>query len=115
MDLEHACRRAAEAIFSADALLIGAGAGMGVEWVPNRSEEQKQRYRNWLGQLAGKRLAIIEFGAGMSVPTVRWECESRVGQFIRVNPRDTAAPLGSIVLPLGALQAVRALERNAAC
>ncbi len=80
-------------------------------WIPNRSDEQEQRYRNWLGQLAGKRLAIVEFGAGTGVPTVRWECERQEGQLIRVNPRDTAAPPGSIVLPAGALQAIQAVDR----
>jgi len=84
-------------------------------WVPNRSEEQEQRYHKWLGQIAGKRLAIIEFGAGTGVPTVRWECERQVGRLIRVNPRDTAAPPGSIVLPVEALQAIRAVDRIVGC
>ena len=87
-------------------LMFGDGG-----WLPNRSDEQQQRYRNWLGQLAGRPLAIIEFGAGSGVPTVRWECEGQAGQLIRVNPRDTEAPLGSIVLPVGALQAIRAVDR----
>ena len=80
-------------------------------WIPHRSEEQQRRYRNWLEQVAGKRLAVIEFGAGTGVPTVRWECEGQAGQLIRVNPRDTAAPPGSIVLPVGALQAIRAVDK----
>lgn len=79
-------------------------------WLSHRSDEQQRRYHDWLGQLAGKRLAIIEFGAGTGVPTVRWECESQTGQHIRVNPRDTAAPPGSIVLPVGALQAIQAID-----
>ena len=87
-------------------LMFGDGG-----WIPNRSNEQEQRYRDWLEQIAGKRLAVIEFGAGTGVPTVRWECEHQTGQHIRVNPRDTAAPPGSIVLPVGALQAIRALDR----
>ncbi len=80
-------------------------------WLPQRSEDQQRRYHDWLRQVAGKRLAIIEFGAGTGVPSVRWECESQTGQHIRVNPRDTAAPPGSIVLPAGALQAIRAVDR----
>ena len=79
-------------------------------WISNRSDEQQRRYRDWLEQLAGKRLAMIEFGAGTAVPTVRWECEDRGGQLIRVNPRDTEAPPGSIVLPVGALQAIQAID-----
>ncbi len=80
-------------------------------WISNRCDEQARRYRNWLEQLVGKRLAVIEFGAGTGVPTVRWECERRGGQLIRVNPRDTSAPPDSIILPVGALQAIRAVDR----
>ena len=117
MDLEQAYRQAADVILAADALLIGAGAGMGVDSGlpdfrgPERSEEQQERYHRWLGQIRGKWLAIIELGAGIGVPTVRCECEIRGGTLIRVNPRDTDAPPGSIVLPLGALQAIRALDK----
>jgi NAD-dependent SIR2 family protein deacetylase len=85
-------------------LMFGDGG-----WLGDRSETQQQRYHDWLGELAGKRLAVIEFGAGTGVPTVRLECEDRGGQLIRVNPRDTEAPPGSIVLPVGALQAIRAV------
>jgi len=34
----------------------------------------------------------------------------QTGQHIRVNPRDTAAPPGSIFLPMGALQAIQAMD-----
>ncbi len=91
-------------------LMFGDGG-----WIPDRSEEQERRYHNWLGRVAGKRLAVLEFGAGMAVPTVRCECEIRGGQLIRVNPRDTDAPPGSIVLPVGALQAIGAVDRMIGC
>ncbi len=81
------------------------------QWIPHRTEEQEQRYRQWLGEVAGNRLVVIEFGAGSGVPTVRRECENRGGHLIRVNPRDTGAPPGSIVLPVGALQAIEAVDR----
>ncbi len=86
-------------------LMFGDGG-----WISHRSDEQQRRYRDWLEQLAGKRLAVIEFGAGTAVPTVRWECEDRGVQLIRVNPRDPEAPPGSIVLPVGALQAIQAID-----
>jgi hypothetical protein len=79
-------------------------------WLPHRSEEQERRYHAWLKSVSGKRLAVIEFGAGTGVPTVRYECETRGGRLIRVNPRDTSAPPDSIVLPLGALEAIRAVD-----
>jgi NAD-dependent SIR2 family protein deacetylase len=86
-------------------LMFGDGG-----WISHRSDAQQRRYRDWLEQLADKRLTVIELGAGTGVPTVRWECESRGGSLIRVNPRDTAAPPGSVVLPVGALQAIRAVD-----
>ena len=56
-----------------------------------------------------RRATVINvFRAGV---TVRQECERRGGQLIRVNPRDTRAPSGSIVLPVGALQAIEAVDR----
>jgi NAD-dependent SIR2 family protein deacetylase len=91
-------------------LMFGDGG-----WIANRSDAQQERYHDWLRSLAGKRLAVIELGAGIDVPTVRLECEAHDGQFIRVNPRDTNAPPGGIVLPVGALQAIRAVDRIMPC
>lgn len=79
-------------------------------WVGGRSQEQASRYQDWLLRIDEKRLVIVEFGAGTAVPTVRRECQRRGGQLIRVNPRDTERPSGSIVLPMGALQAIRAVD-----
>ena len=47
----------------------------------------------------------------MAVPSVRAECECQHGQLICVNPRDTESPPGSIVLSVGALQAIQAMDR----
>ena len=62
------------------------------------------------GGLMKPRLVIIELGAGMAVPSVRVECECQRGQLIRVNPRDTEGPSRSIILAMGALEAIRALD-----
>lgn len=80
------------------------------DWLPNRFEQQAQRYSQWLQSIASKRLAVIEFGAGNSIPTVRHECESRGGKLIRVNPRDFEVPIGSISIPLGALEAIEKID-----
>jgi NAD-dependent SIR2 family protein deacetylase len=87
-------------------LMFGDG-----QWVPARYEEQEDHYRRWLAGIDPKQLVVIELGAGTAVPTVRWECEGRGGQLIRVNPRDADAPLGSIVLAVGALQAIQEIDR----
>lgn len=86
-------------------LMFGDG-----DWIPDRSERQQERYRTWLRGVDEARLVIIELGAGMAVPSVRVECECQRGQLIRVNPRDTEGPSRSIILAMGALEAIRALD-----
>jgi len=86
-------------------LMFGDG-----NWVPDRFEEQERRYARWLAEVDRRRLVVLEFGAGTAVPTVRWECERRAGQLIRVNPRDTAGPSGSITIAAGALQAIQQID-----
>ena len=63
------------------------------------------------GRLSGKRLALLNLGPGRACPRCGWECESRGEQLVRVNPRDTESPPGTIVLPVGALQAIQAVDR----
>jgi hypothetical protein len=75
-----------------------------------RMTAQVDRYEAWLSQLHGAKLAVIECGAGLAVPTVRYECERRGGLLIRINPRESAVPLRSISLPLGALDALRHID-----
>src|SRR5262249_20193626 len=80
------------------------------DWLPARYEEQKGRLVAWLRQAVGKSLAVLEFGAGLAIPTVRHVCETAGGQLIRVNPREADGPPGVISLPLRALEAIRAIE-----
>ena len=81
------------------------------QWVAARCGEQEERYRRWLAEIDESRLVVLEFGAGTAVPSVRWECENRGNQFIRLNPRNVDTPPDAIVLPVGALQAIRALDK----
>lgn len=86
-------------------LMFGDGG-----WLEDRSEEQYRRYQTWLWQVAGKRLAIVECGAGVAVPTVRWECERLGGTLVRINPREPETPAGGIGIPLGALEALERID-----
>ncbi len=79
-------------------------------WVSDRSERQEQRYLKWLRGADKSRLATIELGAGLAVPTVRYECECRPGTLIRINPREAEVSPGGISLPVGALEALRAID-----
>lgn len=84
------------------------------DWVPAVTEVQHARYASWLRGLRRCRVTVIEFGAGLAVPTVRLESEalaSRPGAtLIRINPRDVDAPADAIGLPLGGLEAMRRLD-----
>jgi NAD-dependent SIR2 family protein deacetylase len=86
-------------------LMFGDG-----EWLEERTHEQQARYLAWRRQIRGRRLVVIELGAGIAVPTVRLECEAAGGTLIRINPRKPDVPRGGISLPLGALDALRRID-----
>ena len=71
------------------------------------------RYVNWLRANQDGRLAILEFGAGSAVPTVRYECEKRRPTLIRINPREAAKlpTRGAIGIQSGALNAINEIDR----
>jgi NAD-dependent SIR2 family protein deacetylase len=86
-------------------------------WIGSRTDAQHARLGAWLGELvsARARLAVLEFGAGTAVPTVRLTSESVArragGTLVRVNPREPAAPPGAIGIAADALEAIDALAR----
>lgn len=79
-------------------------------WNSRRSDVQGQRLRGWLQDIMKNRMrvAIVEIGAGESVPTVRRHSEGVAANFnsilIRINPRDFFVPRGHISIPLGAAE-----------
>lgn len=80
-----------------------------------RTEAQASRFQSWLASIQGRRLAIVECGAGTSVPTVRRTCEALAREspgatLIRINLRESQVPAGHIGLPVGALEGLSALE-----
>lgn len=83
-------------------------------WVLDRSDLQEQRLRRWLAGVRGKRVVILEFGAGLGVPTVR-----RLGEhvaremgarLIRINPREPDVPSGELGITMGALEFLRTVD-----
>jgi NAD-dependent SIR2 family protein deacetylase len=81
-------------------------------WVEDRSEEQHARYRAWLKECKGKKLVAIELGAGTAVPSVRIECERHAPMMIRINPREADTPDHGIAIPVGALEALKAIDHR---
>ncbi len=85
-------------------------------WDSRRTDEQQGRMERWLTGLGPAKLAIIEFGAGVAVASVRRFCEQVASvleaPLIRVNPRDPEVPRGQIGLAMGALEAIRAIDKR---
>jgi NAD-dependent SIR2 family protein deacetylase len=79
------------------------------EWDSIRVDEQQARYQDWLRRIDGKRLAVVELGAGLTIPTVRHECERRADALVRINPREPETRRG-VSLPLGALDALTRID-----
>lgn len=83
-------------------------------WVSHRTGEQAARLNRWLETLGRfhAKLAVIEMGAGLTVPTVRYKsqrtCRNLDSTLIRINPRDyhVSQGQGAIGLPLGALEGI---------
>lgn len=82
------------------------------DWIDRRSREQEKRYEAWLAGSAGGKVVAIELGAGTAVPSVRYECQRQGNPLIRINPREhDVSCSSSLSLPMGALAALRELER----
>ena len=88
-------------------LMFGDGA-----FVDDRTDAQAHRYQDWLSRMAFEQLVLIEMGAGSAVPTVRYHAErlQRAGaRLIRINPRESQGPPGTISLAMGAKEALERL------
>jgi NAD-dependent SIR2 family protein deacetylase len=94
-------------------LLFGDGG-----WDESRSFEQEQRLGRWLREAQGKRVVVVECGAGTAIPTVRHFCEAMAdrlnGQLIRINVREPHVLAGHIGLALGARAALAEIDRTLA-
>lgn len=85
-------------------LMFGDGA-----WLGRRSAAQQLRLEVWRQRV--ERLLVIELGAGLAVPTVRWYGESLGVPLLRINPGDAKCGRSRAVgLPLGALAALTAID-----
>jgi NAD-dependent SIR2 family protein deacetylase len=85
-------------------------------WLGARTEEQHDRFRQYLSEMAGEPLVVVEMGAGTAIPTIRHISEkvgrNRHGTLIRVNPREAQGPAGTLSLAIGALAGLAAIDRH---
>ena len=82
-------------------------------WDSSRTERQGDALLSWLQKLNLRELVVIEIGAGTAVPTVRHQSErlQRAGaKLVRINPRESHGPSGTIPIPLGALEALSRID-----
>jgi NAD-dependent SIR2 family protein deacetylase len=75
-------------------------------WDYEPSEHTRRIYRHWLQDISrtGRRLVVIECGAGTAIPSVRIACESAGGTLIRINPREAQG--ADISLAMGTAEAL---------
>ena len=84
------------------------------QWVDTRQSEQEAAQQLWLASINNP--LVIEIGAGISIPTVRFFSERTTkqhkGHLIRINPTHPKVPRQiDVGLRLGALEALMAIDR----
>lgn len=103
------CQRC-EGLARPNVLMFGDG-----RWLPDRTGAQEHALHEWLTR-APDPIVVIECGAGTAVPTVRWFSErvarARRAQLVRINPRESHGPAGTIGLPMGAAAALSAIDER---
>jgi NAD-dependent SIR2 family protein deacetylase len=88
-------------------------------WDSSRTERQEAALHDFLRGCAGRKIAVIELGAGSAIPTVRFFCERTAEAFaesgtrlVRINPREHDVSAGGIGWPSGARAALEAIDRR---
>ncbi len=90
-------------------LMFGDG-----HWEDSIANAQHRRLQQWLvGLPDDARLVVVECGAGTAIPTVRYTGERlqsmRKATLVRINPRESNGPRGTISIAMGARDALRAI------
>ncbi len=88
------------------------------DWIREPTEAQKQRFESWTTTLQQEaaRVAIVEIGAGTTLPAVRMQSESLLNKFnarlIRINLREAEGNAGTLSIALSALEALERIEQE---
>jgi len=85
-----------------------------IGWAPERSFAQKQRFEAFLTEHQDARIVVIELGAGTAIPSVRRKSEVLAqlhgATLVRINPRESEGPEGTISVAAGALEGLLAVD-----
>lgn len=83
-------------------------------WVSDRTARQQRNFDEFLADMQGGRLVVVEMGAGTAIPTIRYlteELGSRPGALaVRINPRESQIRVPHLSLPCGAREGVAAID-----
>ena len=78
-------------------------------WLGQRTAAQRHRLEAW--QAGTRRVVVVEIGAGLHVPTVRWFSETLGEPLIRINPTEPDIPGRGVSLPVGGLSALEGIHQ----
>ncbi len=86
-------------------------------WLSSRTREQEKRLDTFLDKNAGKRIAVIEMGAGTAIPTIRIKSENigwryEYASVIRINPRESEISAPHISIPCSALEGLTGINKQ---
>lgn len=84
-------------------------------WIQNRTRKQSSAFDRFLKKHSNSRIAIIELGAGVAIPTIRMMSvqigsKLRHATVIRINPCEAAIASPHISLLSGALSALQQID-----
>jgi len=83
-------------------------------WLPYRSQEQSSRFEHFLEENSGKKMVVIEIGAGIAIPSIRHTSERLHRRFgatvIRINPREPEIAKPNIGIAEGGLKTLQDIK-----
>ncbi len=85
------------------------------KWLPDRTRRQEELFDLFMRRNSGRRIAVIELGAGTSIPTVR-RLSERIGwgvenaHVIRINPREPEIMEPHVSIQAGALEGLERID-----
>jgi NAD-dependent SIR2 family protein deacetylase len=83
-------------------------------WIEERTRCQRERFNSFLSRQHGRRILVLEMGAGTAIPTVRAASERvaslRDAHLVRINPREPQVPPSQLALPCNALEGLQGID-----
>ncbi len=83
-------------------------------WLHNRTLKQNQAFDRFINNNSGRRIVVIEMGAGEAIPTIR-KISERIGRkknatVLRINPREPAISKPHMTMSCGALAGLKQID-----